>query len=57
MLRYYLKKDMMSFGSMHRETMRGSNERVNYISMNGRSFFSSSPYVGRQKKEESGIMH
>ncbi len=41
----------MSFGNMHRDTMKGSNERVNYICMNGRSAFC--PTVGGQKKREN----
>ena len=39
----------MSFDNMYRETMKGSNERFNYICMNGRCVFSSS--VGGQERE------
>lgn len=45
------KKNLMSFGNMRRETMKGSNERVNYICMNGRFVFC--PRVGGQKKKDT----
>ena len=45
---------MMSFGNTHRETMKGSNERVNYIPMNGIfSFFC--PTVGGRAEERENL--
>lgn len=44
------KEGMISFGFMHRGTMKGSNERVNYICMNSRAWGFFGSVVGGQRK-------